>query len=277
MTSVLTSVGELRALVAGWRARGERVALAPTMSALHAGHRSLVTLGRARADRVIASVFVNPTQFAPHEDFARYPRAFDADLALLQGAGADAVFHPSTQAIYPEGFSTRVAPAGPAQVGLEDAFRPTHFKGVATVVVKLLMLAQPDVAIFGEKDYQQLVVVRRVVADLDMPVSIEGALIVREPDGLAMSSRNIYLDARERALAPMLHAVLRGLAQDFSEPALAAARARLERAGFALEYLERRDALTLEAPRAGEPQRLLVAARLGRTRLIDNVAMESAP
>jgi pantoate--beta-alanine ligase len=271
------TVKALRRAVAGWREAGERIALVPTMGALHEGHLALVRLARRRADRVVVSIFVNPTQFAPNEDFSAYPRPFKEDSSKLRGL-ADLIFTPSVDEMYPAGSATTVSLAGPAAVGLEDRFRPTHFQGVATVVAKLLIQAMPDVAIFGEKDYQQLKVVTRMARDLHLPSRILGGATVREPDGLALSSRNRYLSPEERARAPRLHAVLRDCAAAIragAEPAEATAKAgeALAAAGFAIDYVEARHAETLAplgAP-AGEPIRLLGAARLGRTRLIDNI------
>ncbi len=264
---------------AAWRMDGLTSALVPTMGALHEGHLALVRKAATLADRVVVSIFVNPTQFAPTEDFASYPRDHDADLAKLAALGVDAVFMPSTEEVYPEGFATTIAVAGPA-LGLETDFRPTHFQGVATVVAKLLLATQPDVAIFGEKDYQQLLVIRRMVADLTIPVRIEGLPTVREADGLALSSRNAYLLEAERTIAPLLQKTLRATADaiasgDDATTALATARDALTRGGFVVDYVELRNADTLAAVAdpAGEPMRLLAAARLGRTRLIDNIAV----
>ena len=276
---VFRDIDSLRRAVAQWRASGERIALIPTMGALHAGHISLVQAARQQARRTIVSIFVNPTQFAPNEDFSAYPRTFDADLAKLAAAGADGCFAPQAGAIYPEGFSTKVIPGGPALAGLEDRFRPDHFPGVALVVAKLLNQAQADCAFFGEKDFQQLAVIRRMAADLDIPTRILGVETLREADGLAMSSRNIYLSAEERARAPLLAKVLRETAAAIRSggalaEAVAQAAARVSAAGFALDYFEARHAESL-APIASPdegPVRLLVAARLGKTRLIDNMA-----
>lgn len=275
---IVRTVADLRATTARWRAREERVALVPTMGALHAGHISLVRLGRERAGRVITSIFVNPTQFAPNEDFAKYPRTFEADVGKLAAAGCDGVFAPTPDIMYPPGFVTTISLEGPAKAGLEDAFRPTHFAGVATVVAKLLIQAQPDVAIFGQKDFQQLAVIRAMARDLDLPVEIIGAPTMRESDGLAMSSRNVYLSAAERAAAPTLHATLQACARAIArgaayEPTLADGRAQIKAAGFQLDYLELRDAATLAPadPSSDGPLRLLVAARIGATRLIDNI------
>jgi pantoate--beta-alanine ligase len=272
-------VAMLRRALAGWRRAGERIALVPTMGALHEGHLALVRLARAEAERVVVSIFVNPTQFAPNEDFSAYPRTLDEDLAKLAGL-ADLVFTPAADEMYPPGSATAVTVAGPAAVGLEDRFRPTHFAGVATVVAKLLVQALPDVAIFGEKDFQQLRVIARMTRDLHLPVSILGGATMREPDGLALSSRNRYLSPAERAVAPRLHHALQEGAAAIragAAPAEAAAEAAaaLAASGFAVDYVAARDAETLEpvaSPAAG-PVRLLAAARLGRTRLIDNIAV----
>jgi pantoate--beta-alanine ligase len=270
-----------RTLMALDRATGEfataSVALVPTMGALHAGHLSLVRIARRHAARVIVSIFVNPAQFAPHEDLATYPRSWAADTAGLANEGVDLIWAPSVDVMYPDGFATRVVPDGPAKVGLEDAFRPHFFAGVATVVAKLFLQCRPDVAIFGEKDFQQLKVVTRLARDLDLRLKVIGAPIVREPDGLAMSSRNAYLTPAERAVAPVLHRTLTACARRISGGSpiariLADGRKAITAAGFALDYLEARNADTL-APvrgRADGPIRLLVAARLGKTRLIDN-------
>ena len=270
-----------RTLKALDRATGEfataSVALVPTMGALHAGHLSLVRIARRHAARVIVSIFVNPAQFAPHEDLATYPRSWAADTAGLANEGVDLIWAPSVDVMYPDGFATRVVPDGPAKAGLEDAFRPHFFAGVATVVAKLFLQCRPDVAIFGEKDFQQLKVVTRLARDLDLRLKVIGAPIVREPDGLAMSSRNAYLTPAERAVAPVLHRTLKACARRISGGSpiaqiLADGRKAITAAGFALDYLEARNADTL-APvrgRADGPIRLLVAARLGKTRLIDN-------
>jgi pantoate--beta-alanine ligase len=270
----------LHRAVARLRRTRRTIALVPTMGALHQGHLSLVQLGRRRTRGVIVSIFVNPAQFAPTEDLASYPRNLEADLALLAGAGADLAWVPPTETMYPPGFGTRIVPAGPAAVGLEDKFRPHFFAGVATVVAKLFLQCRPDIAIFGEKDYQQLKVITTLVRDLDLPVTILAAPIVRESDGLALSSRNAYLSAPERAVAPTLYRVLADCTDKIGRGAgltnvLAQGRAAIERAGFVLDYLEARHAETLQpiaSPQDG-PVRLLVAARLGRTRLIDNVAV----
>src|SRR5215470_15056713 len=272
---VVRKLARLRRTVAGWRGDGETIALVPTMGALHAGHLALVRLARRRADRVVVSIFVNPAQFAPTEDFTTYPRTFAADVQALREARADIVWAPVVADMYPDGFAVQVVPAGPATVGLEDAARPHFFSGVATVVAKLLIQCQPDIAVFGDKDYQQLRVVTAMARDLDLPVRIVGAPTVREPDGLAMASRNVYLSADERAVAPVLQRVLKLCAAKIAAgraiaPILAEGRETLERAGFHLDYLEARDAETLRPPSKGQPLRLLAAASLGATRLIDN-------
>jgi pantoate--beta-alanine ligase len=266
--------------VARLRRTHQTIALVPTMGALHQGHLSLVRLGRRRARAVIVSIFVNPAQFAPTEDLASYPRDLGADLAALAGSGADLTWVPATETMYPPGFATRIVPGGPASLGLEDKFRPHFFTGVATVVAKLVLQCRPDIAIFGEKDYQQLKVIAALASELDLPVRILGAPIVRESDGLAMSSRNAYLSAGERAVAPTLHRVLTDCAEEIARGAQLAGvieqgRAAIERAGFVLDYLEARNADTLRPIGAAPdgPIRLLVAAKLGRTRLIDNVAV----
>lgn len=276
---VIRKLAALRRALARRRAAGETIALVPTMGAIHAGHLSLVRLAHRRADRVVVSIFVNPAQFAPSEDFAAYPRTFEADVKALADARTDLVWAPGVADMYPNDFAVRVVPEGPAAAGLEDASRPHFFAGVATVVTKLLLQCLPDIAVFGEKDYQQLRVVARMARELDIPVKIVGAPTVREPDGLALSSRNVYLSPDERAVAPLLHRVL-GLCADKIAggrpiPAiLAEGREALERAGFRLDYLEARDADTLRPPAGADaPLRLLAAATLGRTRLIDNVGV----
>lgn len=275
---IVRDVRALRAAVDGWHREAQVVALVPTMGALHAGHVSLVQAARASADRVVATVFVNPKQFAPGEDFAAYPRDLAADHARVAAAGADLVYAPDLPAMYPAGFSTAVTVGGPASAGLEDAVRPHHFAGVATVVTKLLLQARPDLALFGEKDWQQLKVIERLVRDLDVDVAVEGRPTVRAPDGLALSSRNAYLEAGQRERAPALYRALTACAADLARgaatgDALASARRAVAAAGFVVDYLELREAATL-APSAESwdtPARLLAAARLGTTRLIDNV------
>lgn len=279
MTELCEDLDTLRGRVAAWRAAGENIALVPTMGALHAGHMELVRAARLRARRTIVTIFVNPTQFAPNEDFAAYPRDLEGDRARVEREGADLIYAPQIAGMYPEGFATSVEVGGPAKAGLEDRFRPTHFAGVATIVTKLLMQTQPDVAFFGEKDFQQLKMIERMVADLDIPVEIAPVPIVREADGLALSSRNAYLTADERARAPELHAALAACAASDAPlgEALATARRRIEAAGFVIDYVEARDAKSL-APLTdwGTGRgRLLAAARLGKTRLIDNVEIVS--
>jgi pantoate--beta-alanine ligase len=275
------TVAELRAQVATWRAVGERVALVPTMGFLHAGHLSLVRLGRERATRVVASLFVNPTQFAPSEDFEAYPRDEARDAALLASAGCDLLYAPTVGEMYPHGFSTTVSVVG-VSAPMDGIARPTHFAGVATVVAKLLGQCQPDVAIFGEKDFQQLMVIRRLAADLDLTAEIVGAPTVREPDGLALSSRNSYLTPAERAVAPTLNAALRAAAEALRGGAAVAdaegaGLERIKAAGFGtVDYFEARAADDLRRLGPGPVDaaaRILVAARLGKARLIDNVAV----
>jgi pantoate--beta-alanine ligase len=278
------TVSSLRRSVRAWRDAGETVALVPTMGALHAGHLSLVRRARRLADRVVVSIFVNPAQFAPTEDFSTYPRTFDTDVELLAEEKADLVWAPKAVSVmYPDGFATRIVPEGPATAGLEDRFRPDFFKGVATVVAKLFTQVTPDVAVFGEKDYQQLKVVSRMARDLDLPLKVIGAATVRETDGLAMSSRNVYLSSEERAVAPVLHRVLTLCAEKIAkgrstDTILSEGREAIERAGFVLDYLEARHAENLLPVRSAKdgPVRLLVAAKLGKTRLIDNVGCEVA-
>jgi pantoate--beta-alanine ligase len=279
---IFRTVADLRAKIARWRGQGDRIALIPTMGALHAGHLSLVAAAREKGlfSRAIVSIFVNPTQFAAGEDFGAYPRTFDADVEKLASIGVDACFAPVAQEIYPPGFSTKVIPGGPALAGLEDRFRPDHFAGVAQVVAKLLNQAQADAAFFGEKDFQQLAVIRQIARDLDSPTEIFGVATLREPDGLALSSRNIYLSAEERARAVLLSRVLRETAAVLRggaaiAAACAAAAEKITAGGFVLDYFEARHAETL-APVAAltdGPLRLLVAARIGNTRLIDNMAV----
>jgi pantoate--beta-alanine ligase len=277
---VAKTVAELREIVAGWRRAGARVALVPTMGALHEGHLTLVREGAARVDKVVVSIFVNPAQFAPYEDFERYPRAFDADAAKLEAHGrAHLIYAPSVTEMYPAGFATQVSVGGPA-AGLESDFRPHFFGGVATVVAKLFTQARPDFAMFGEKDYQQLLVVRRMAKDLDLGVEVVGVPIVREADGLALSSRNAYLSPDERRIAPSLNHVLKGVAERVrggtSIPvAEAEGAAALLNAGFRrVDYIAVRDAETLHMLREVKaPARVLGAAWLGKTRLIDNMAV----
>jgi pantoate--beta-alanine ligase len=278
--SIARTIATLDRATAKLRAGGRSLALVPTMGALHAGHVALVERARRKADRVVVSIFVNPAQFAPHEDFTAYPRPFDTDVAVLRDLGVDLVWTPSPEVMYPAGFATRVSVKGPAEADLEDRFRPHFFGGVATVVAKLFAQCRPDYAMFGEKDYQQLKTVSRMAADLDLKVEVVGVPTVRETDGLAMSSRNTYLDPRERRVAPTLHRVLRECAARIAagEPiarVVAEGWIEIEAAGFAVDYLEARHAESLARAEtlADGPLRLLVAARLGKTRLIDNIAV----
>jgi pantoate--beta-alanine ligase len=280
--AIYTTVEQMREALRPWRNAQERIALVPTMGALHAGHISLTHLAKQKAARCVVSIFVNPTQFAPQEDFSKYPRTFEADLAKLAAAGVDGVYAPTPDVMYPQGFATTVSLAGPAVAGLEDRFRPTHFAGVATVVAKLFTQAMPDVAVFGEKDFQQLAVIRRMTRDLDLAVEVVGAPTIRESDGLAMSSRNVYLDTEERAIAPLLHKTMQNCAARLAaggdvEQSLADASKILNEAGFAIDYLELRDAASLAAADLTQgPARMLVAAKLGKTRLIDNIPVALA-
>jgi pantoate--beta-alanine ligase len=272
---IVSTIAELRARIAAWRAGGSGIGLVPTMGALHEGHLALVRETRKRCAKTVVSIFVNPAQFAPHEDFDRYPRALEDDRAKLGGL-ADLIFAPSVAEMYPAGFASQIEVGGPS-AGLESDFRPHFFSGVATVVAKLLLAAMPDLAMFGEKDYQQLLVVRRLVADLGLPVEIAGAAIVRETDGLAMSSRNAYLKPDERMVAGRLNLILKdtitrlrhgdpiGVAEAFGKSAL------LE-AGFnSVDYVAVRDAETLAIiGDLSRPARILAAAKIGGTRLIDN-------
>lgn len=271
---------DLRARVRYWRDQGLNVALVPTMGALHEGHLTLVRAGLEMADRVVASVFVNPTQFGPNEDFSRYPRQEEQDATLLAGAGCHLLYAPGVEEMYPQGFSTTISVGGVSE-GLCGDVRPGHFDGVATVVTKLLLQAQPHVALFGEKDWQQLAVIRRLVRDLDVPVDVAGVPTVREADGLAKSSRNAYLSASERAIAPVLYQVLNDIAEGLRQGGAAAdlcaaGTARILEAGFvSVDYLEARGADGLEPlERLDRPARILVAARLAGARLIDNLAVE---
>jgi pantoate--beta-alanine ligase len=277
---IVRELPALRRAIAAWRAHGGKTALVPTMGALHEGHLSLVRIAQQRAERVIVSIFVNPTQFAPNEDLATYPRTFAADVEAVAKLKVDLVWAPSVETIYPVGFATRIVPGAAAVAGLEDAVRPQFFAGVATVVAKLLIQCEPDIALFGEKDYQQLKVVTRLAADLGLKTQIVGAPIVRERDGLALSSRNRHLLLSERLTAPVLYRVLQESASAIAAGGPVAAvlekgRKAIADAGFRLDYLEARHADTLAPLTASghEPIRLLVAARLGNTRLIDNVAV----
>jgi pantoate--beta-alanine ligase len=256
------------------------IALVPTMGALHAGHIALVRQARRRARHVVVSIFVNPAQFAPTEDLGSYPKTWKADIATLAAEKATLVWAPTAATMYPDGFATRIEPAGPAKAGLEDKFRPHFFSGVATVVTKLFTQVGAGFAMFGEKDYQQLCMVTQLVRDLDLPLKIVPVPTVREKDGLALSSRNVYLSAAERIAAPLLNRVLKASARRIKAgegiaDVLEDGRGEIGRAGFALDYLEARHARTLTPVGSAKdgPIRLLVAARIGRTRLIDNVAV----
>ncbi|MGJ4944664.1 pantoate--beta-alanine ligase [Bradyrhizobium sp. HKCCYLS1011] len=285
---IVRTMPALRRALDGLRARKATLALVPTMGALHDGHVSLVRLAKRRADKVVVSIFVNPTQFAPTEDFGSYPRTWKEDVAKLAAEQVDAIWHPDAKAMYPDGFATRIVPEGAASAGLEDRFRPHFFGGVATVVAKLFTQCRPDVAVFGEKDFQQLRVVTQLSRDLDLGVRVIGSRTVRERDGLAMSSRNVYLSPEERRVAPTLYRTMKEIAGRIRagnriEAAVAGGAELITDAGFVLDYLEVRHAETL-APIASSrngskqelkdgPLRILVAAKLGKTRLIDNIGV----
>lgn len=275
--AIVRSVAALRAAIAAWRKNGETIGLVPTMGALHEGHLALVKRARAERRRAVVTIFVNPKQFGPREDFARYPRDLEADLRLVASVGADAVFAPDVAEMYPDGFATTVTVAGLTD-GLCGPHRPGHFAGVATVVSKLLLQALPDAAYFGEKDYQQLQVIKRFARDLDIPVRIVGVETVREADGLALSSRNAYLSPEQRRTAPMLYRVLTEMAGRLgtgaeAAPIVADGLKQLRNAGFdPIDYLTLVDTETLTPLECvTRPARLAVAAYLGRTRLIDNM------
>jgi len=277
---VVRTVPALRRALDGLRVRKATTALVPTMGALHDGHVSLVRLAQRRATRVIVSIFVNPTQFAPTEDFGSYPRTWKSDVARLAAENVDLIWHPDVKVMYPEGFATRIVLEGPATAGLEDRFRPHFFGGVATVVGKLFTQCRPDFAIFGEKDFQQLRVVTQMARDLDLGVKVIGSKTVRERDGLAMSSRNVYLSTEERRAAPELYRTMKECAKrlrggEAIEPVIERGAKLITNAGFNVDYLEVRHAETLAPITSIEdgPMRMLVAARLGATRLIDNIAV----
>lgn len=281
---IIRTVNDLRKQTAKWREAGKSIALVPTMGALHEGHLSLVKLAAKKADKVVVSIFVNPAQFGPNEDLARYPRDEAGDLKKLSTSGCDLVWAPSVAEMYPDGFSTRIQP-GTAAEGLEGAYRPHHFGGVATVCCKLFSQVTPDVAIFGQKDYQQLCVLLQMVRDLNLPLKITGAPTRREKDGLAMSSRNAYLTPEEREIAPQLYAALSELAERIGSGAdivssVANAKLKIKAAGFQkIDYVEVRDAESLQTvddmsdtmPKS--PLRILAAVWLGKTRLIDNIGV----
>jgi pantoate--beta-alanine ligase len=266
---------DLREAISAFRAAGERVALVPTMGALHDGHMALVEAAKRLADRVVVSIFVNPMQFGPNEDLAKYPRREQADSRMLANAGVDLLWMPPVEVMYPEGFASTVSVSGVSEV-LDGAHRPGHFDGVATVVSKLFNQVQPQVALFGEKDWQQLQVIRRMVRDLDIAIEIIGVPTQREDDGLALSSRNAYLMPEDRTRAIALPRALGAAERAISdggdaEAALAQARETLSAAGFDIDYVALADAETLGEPVSGRPLRLLAAARIGGTRLIDNI------
>jgi pantoate--beta-alanine ligase len=277
---IVRTLPALRRALAGLRAKNSTTALVPTMGALHEGHLSLVRLAKRRAGKVIVSIFVNPSQFAPSEDFSSYPRTWKADLAKLAAENVDLIWNPDVKTMYPDGFATKILTEGPAAAGLEDRFRPHFFGGVTTVVGKLFIQCRPDFAIFGEKDFQQLRVVTRMAGDLDLGVKVVGSRTVRERDGLAMSSRNVYLSPEERRVAPELyHAMMetarRLRAGDAVSAAVAAGAQLMTKAGFVLDYCEARHAQTLAPIDSAQdgPVRILVAARLGKTRLLDNIGI----
>ena len=269
---------DLRRAVGALREDGSRIALVPTMGALHAGHMALVDAARTTGMKIVASIFVNPKQFGPNEDLASYPRPAEADAALLIAHGCDLLWMPGVDEMYPAGFATNVSVTGVSD-GLDGAARPGHFDGVATVVTKLFNQVRPDAAYFGEKDFQQLAVIRRMVADLDQALDIVGVPTVREADGLALSSRNAYLSADERARAVALPKALteaKRAVEAGEGDAIAAAMASLAAAGFVTDYVELVDAASLGAPIAGHPRRLLAAARIGTTRLLDNLPIDAS-
>jgi pantoate--beta-alanine ligase len=271
----IRDLNDLRTTTAAFREAGEAIALVPTMGALHAGHMALVEEAKRAAPRVIASIFVNPLQFGPNEDLARYPRREQTDARMLTEAGVDVLWAPPVEVMYPDGFATNINVSGISEL-LDGAHRPGHFDGVATVVAKLFAQTQADIALFGEKDFQQLAVIRRMVADLNLPVDIRGVPTQREDDGLALSSRNLYLSDKDRAAAVALPRALGVAARriekgDDAAAALDQARATLKATGFTVDYVELVDAATLGAPDPARAMRLLAAAKLGGTRLIDNV------
>ncbi len=278
----VTDAAHLRTVIRSWREEGRTVGLVPTMGDLHAGHLALLTLARSRCERIVASIFVNPLQFGPDEDFARYPRSEARDRTELAERECDLLFMPTVDVLYPFGLERTVRIHVPELTDmLEGVFRPGHFDGVATVVLKLFHLVQPDVAVFGQKDYQQLRVIERMVADLSLPVAVVAAPTRREADGLALSSRNRYLSASERRLAPEIYVTLRKMRELWLEGHARqaiekAGAARLVRAGFAVDYVVIRRAVDLHEPGAGERDGLvaLAAARLGDTRLIDNLPFD---
>jgi pantoate--beta-alanine ligase len=277
---IVRTIPALRRALDSLRAKKATTALVPTMGALHDGHVSLVRLAKRRAAKVVVSIFVNPTQFAPSEDFGSYPRTWKADVGKLAAENVDLIWNPDVKTMYPEGFATRILTEGPATAGLEDRIRPHFFGGVTTVVGKLFTQVRPDFAIFGEKDFQQLRVVTRMAADLDLGVRVIGSKTVRERDGLAMSSRNVYLSPDQRRTAPELYRAMQESARrlragDDIKAAMAAGAELIVGAGFSLEYFELRHTDTLAPVTSAKdgPMRILVAAQIGNTRLIDNVAV----
>jgi len=277
--SFVRKLPDLRQLITRWKRDGLRIGFVPTMGALHEGHLSLIRLASKNADKVVASIFVNPRQFGPNEDLARYPRTEDQDLQMLSAEGCDLAWLPPVEVMYPQGYTTNIAVPAIRDMGLDDATRPQFFDGIATVVTKLFNQVGPDLAVFGKKDYQQLQLIRRLVLDLNIPVEIMGATIVREQDGLAMSSRNRYLSAQEREMAPALYHALNACAEvivkqpAYVEKALIIARETLSKSGFGtIDYFTLRDAESLKPmDKLDRPARLLAAAFMGTTRLIDNV------
>jgi len=276
--STVTTIRDLRTTLLGWREAGETVALVPTMGALHQGHKVLVETAGKMAKRAVTSIFLNPLQFGPKEDLAKYPRSLEADQKLLSEAGCDLLYAPTPADMYPPDFAAKIDP-GPLGTILEGAARPGHFTGVVTVVIKLLLQTMPDIALFGEKDYQQLLIIHRAVRDLDLPIHIVGVPIVRDTDGLAFSSRNVYLSPDERKCAVALPNTLQETAATIREgkdiaAALKTGQDKLTKAGFTVDYLELADAHTLAPTRTlTGPARLLAAAKIGATRLIDNLAV----
>jgi len=277
--AIVRTLADLRDVTQIWRQGGHSIAVVPTMGALHEGHLALVSEARAKADKVMATIFVNPKQFSVHEDLGRYPRDEKGDLGKLTDGGVDLAYIPTSEQLYPEGFNTTITVGGPAKAGLEDKFRPHFFDGVATVVAKLFVQTNADYAFFGEKDYQQLLVVRQMARDLDLAIEVIGVPTVREDDGLAKSSRNRYLSKHERHQSTAIVRTLEQASQkirsggDMQSATKAAARS-LNTLGFKVDYVSARNAATLAVPiRPDEPLRLLAAAWLGKTRLIDNIAV----
>jgi pantoate--beta-alanine ligase len=277
---IVRTLPALRRALDGQRAKKATIALVPTMGALHDGHVSLVRLAKRRAAKVVVSIFVNPAQFAPTEDFGSYPRTWKADVARLAAEKVDLIWNPDVKTMYPAGFASKILIEGPATAGLEDRFRPHFFAGVATVVGKLFTQCRPDVAVFGQKDFQQLCVVTQMARDLDLGVRVIGAQTVRERDGLAMSSRNVYLTPEQRRTAPALYRAMKETAKQLRgggdlAAAMAGGAALISASGFTLDYFEARHAQTLAPVTSIKdgPIRLLVAAKIGNTRLIDNIGV----